>query len=283
MSVVVTADRGFTWSDEETALLLQLWGDTNAQTELTGSKRNFVVYEKISDTMNTMGFIRTASQCREKIKRMKREYTLTKQNNEKSNSSKKSMRFYEQFEKILLEKQSQNQRSTTLKLCPNDSELEEIECKKSDAPPKLIKTKVPIAIGKKRREVETDTGNPWSPDVVLVEGEGTPSQTLFESQNSASTSITNGDLPSKKKRKISSRISMFKCMMDSLTLKFMKYQTESDERMLNKIEQLENERNAMDERIQKMWMDFEERRSADAREHEINIMNLMQQGLEQGL
>lgn len=110
----IAADRGFTWSDEETNLLLKLWGRNDAQSELTGNKRNFVVYEKISETMNKMGFTRTASQCREKIKRMKREYTLTKQHNEKSNGSRKSMRFFEQFEKILIEKQNKNSKSAPL-------------------------------------------------------------------------------------------------------------------------------------------------------------------------
>lgn len=56
----------------------------------------------------------------------------------------------------------------------------------------------------------------------------------------------------------------------------MKYQTESDTRILGMMEELEKERNAMDERIQKMWLEFEERRSADDREHELNIMSTFQ-------
>lgn len=111
MCAGVSADRGFTWSDEETALLLQLWGANDAQSELTGNKRNFPVYEKISESMSSMGYMRTASQCREKIKRMKREYSLTKQHHDKRTGPKKNMRFFEQFHKILLEKQNRTQRN----------------------------------------------------------------------------------------------------------------------------------------------------------------------------
>lgn len=64
--------------------------------------------------------------------------------------------------------------------------------------------------------------------------------------------------------------------MDTLTLKLMKYQTESDARILTKIEELENQRTAMDERIQKMWLEFEEKRRIEEREHELNIMKIFQ-------
>ncbi|GBM58312.1 hypothetical protein AVEN_264922-1 [Araneus ventricosus] len=285
MCASVTADRGFTWSDDETALLLQLWGANDAQSELTGNKRNFVVYEKISETMNNMGFIRTASQCREKIKRMKREYTLTKQQMEQADGPKKNMRFFEQFEKILLEKQSRNQKNSTLKSCPSGSGLE------SEADETDVSRKANWAIRNERKfkkiapknaqpkrvhEIieREDAGNPWTPDVVLVE-EDAPTA-LFENQSSASTSSINENLTERKKRKLSSQMTLFKYMMDSLTLKFMKYQSEFDKKILNKIEELENERSAMDERIQKMWTDFEEKRRADEKEHELNIMTAFQ-------
>lgn len=288
MSAAVAADRGFTWSDDETALLLQLWGGNDAQSELTGNKRNFVVYEKISETMNNLGFIRSASQCREKIKRMKREYTLTKQHNEQTTGPKKHMRFYEQFEKILFEKQSKNQKNAALKFCLNnsgiDSEADEVETSRTSR-----KTRYAMRNERKLRKIapknvqpkklhenieKEEPGNPWTPDVVLVE-EDAPT-ILFENQNTASTSSANGDLVGKKKRKLSSQMSLFKCMMDSLTLKFTKYQAEFDKKILNKMEELESERIAMDERVKKMWMKFEEKRRVDEKEHELNIMNAFQ-------
>lgn len=125
MCAAMSADRGFTWSDEETALLLQLWGANDAQSELTGNKRNFPVYEKISESMSAMGFLRTASQCREKIKRMKREYSLTKQHFDKRTGPKKNMRFFEQFHKILLEKQNRAQKNIAMKNLPPSSSFED--------------------------------------------------------------------------------------------------------------------------------------------------------------
>ncbi|GFY67647.1 hypothetical protein TNIN_469931 [Trichonephila inaurata madagascariensis] len=283
MSAAVTADRGFTWSDDETALLLRLWGGNDAQSELTGNKRNFVVYEKISETMNNMGFLRSASQCREKIKRMKREYTLTKQHNEQTTGPKKHMRFYEQFEKILFEKQSRNQKNASSKFCLNNSgnefEADEMEFPRKTTvrnERKLRKIAPKNVQPKKLHEnvEKEDPGNPWSPDVVLVE-EDAPTA-LFENQNIASTSSANGDLKGKKRRKLSSQMSLFKCMMDSLTLKFTKYQADFDKKVLNRMEELENERIAMDERIKKMWTKFEEKRRVDEEEHELNIMNAFQ-------
>ncbi|GFX03621.1 uncharacterized protein TNCV_2111931 [Trichonephila clavipes] len=123
-------------------------------------------------------------------------------------------------------------------------------------------------------ETEEDLGNPWSPDVVLVE-EDAPTA-LFGNQNIASTSSANDDLKGKKRRKLSSQMSLFKCMMDSLTLKFTKYQADFDKKVLNRMEELENERIAMDERIKKMWTKFEEKRRIDEEEHELNIMNAFQ-------
>ncbi|KAF8792278.1 zinc finger and SCAN domain-containing protein 29-like isoform X3 [Argiope bruennichi] len=285
MCAPITADRGFTWSDDETALLLQLWGANDAQSELIGNKRNFIVYEKISETMNNMGFLRTASQCREKIKRMKREYTLVKQQMKQANGPKKNMRFFEQFEKILLEKQSRNENNSSLKFSSGgsglESEADETEVSKkancairNEHKLKKLAPKNPQL--KRVHEIveREDTGNPWTPDVVLVEQDAPTA--LFENQSSASTSSMNENLTGRKKRKLSSQMTVFKYMMDSMTLKFMKYQTDFDKKILNKIEELENERSAMDERIQKMWMDFEEKRRVDEKEHELKIMTTFQ-------
>ncbi|PRD28336.1 UNVERIFIED_CONTAM: Myb/SANT-like DNA-binding domain-containing protein 2 [Trichonephila clavipes] len=249
MSAAVTADRGFTWSDDETALLLRLWGGNDAQSELTGNKRNFVVYEKISETMNNMGFLRSASQCREKIKRMKREYTLTKQHNEQTTGPKKHMRFYEQFEKILFEKQSRNQKNAS-KFCMNNSG-NELEADEMEIP---RKTKCTVRNERKLRKIAPKNVQP---------------KKLHEN-------VEKDDLKGIKRRKLSSQMSLFKCMMDSLTLKFTKYQADFDKKVLNRMEELENERIAMDERIKKMWTKFEEKRRIDEEEHELNIMNAFQ-------
>lgn len=282
MCTALTADRGFTWSDEETALLLELWGANDAQSELTGNKRNFPVYEKISESMISMGYIRTASQCREKIKRMKREYSLSKQHLDKRCGPKKNMRFFEQFHKILLAKQIRNQRNSVMKPC---SSVADIETEIGDTFPRKrswdgcerkINTR---SRSHKRAEIsEKDEDSAWTPDVLLVEGEESP-DTLDNPGSPSGTSVNGGDLSSD--GRLSFEIPYLKCMMDTLAIKLMKYQTESDARILTKIEELENERTAMDERIQKMWIDFEEKRRTDEREHELNVMKIFQDIMKQ--
>ncbi|KAG8196605.1 hypothetical protein JTE90_014164 [Oedothorax gibbosus] len=280
------ADRGFTWSDEETTLLLNLWGRNDAQSELTGNKRNFVVYEKISETMSKMGFVRTASQCREKIKRMKREYTITKQHNEKSGWPKKNMRFFEHFERILKEKQNKTAKNAVTKSSRNINTVNYSECDSNDIP----KKKMTRNEGKPATSSKTRSNTPiveplpkeentekeivdilLAPDVVLVE-DAVASISLDQNKSSSSS----GYEPLHKKRKLSCNRTLFKNMMDMLTSKFMKYQTDSDAKMLEIMEKLEKERHEIDENIKKMWLEFEERRSADETEHELNVMNAFQ-------
>lgn len=280
MCAGVTADRGFTWSDEETALLLQLWGANDAQSELTGNKRNFPVYEKISESMSTMGYMRTASQCREKIKRMKREYSLTKQHYDKRTGPKKNMRFFEQFHKILLEKQNRTQRNASFKTasgteCVIEDTISSNKRTYNNSERKINTRSRSNRSSQKRTEhSEKNEDSPWAPDVLLVEGDDNP-DTLFDNPLSPSSICDNGLSPNKKKR-LSFELPYLKSMMETLTLKLMKYQTESDARILSKMEELENERTAMDERMQKMWMDFEEKRRVDEREHELNVMKIFQ-------
>ncbi|XP_015908876.2 uncharacterized protein [Parasteatoda tepidariorum] len=276
---IAAADRGFTWSDEETSILLQLWSNVHAQTNVSnGNKKGINIFEKVSEGMNSMGFLRTTSQCKEKIKRMKREYTVSKQRNQ-SGRNKKAMRFFELFEQILETIQLKNSESTIEKSTCPDKELEvknrNIYLKKTTLkndkpqpqPRSLRKRSLPV-------EVE-DIPNPWSPDVVIIEEIPPVSST----SKSESFKFENGE-PSKKKQTLDSScssLSFFKTMMNSLSLKFMKYQTESEEKMLRELEELENERAAMDERIQKMWVDFEERRKIDEREHELKITSSLQE------
>ena len=63
------------WSDAETFLLLDLWGDEAVQALLEGCTRNRHVYERISGDLQKGGYNRTWSQCRDKLKKMQRKNT----------------------------------------------------------------------------------------------------------------------------------------------------------------------------------------------------------------
>ena len=88
------------WSDEETRRLIQLWGEEDVQAQLEGCKRNKAVYERLARSM-LPEFVRTGSQCREKIKKLRNEYKKIKDTNGKTGRGRKSMKFYEQLNEIL--------------------------------------------------------------------------------------------------------------------------------------------------------------------------------------
>ena len=60
------AERGRTWSDDEIAVLLELWGEESIQRQLLGAVRNVVPYRTIATLLAERGYVRTFKQCREK-------------------------------------------------------------------------------------------------------------------------------------------------------------------------------------------------------------------------
>ena len=66
------AERGRTWSDRETAVLLAKWSDETIQRQLRGAVRNVVPFRAIADELRRQGFERDFKQCREKIKALKK-------------------------------------------------------------------------------------------------------------------------------------------------------------------------------------------------------------------
>ncbi|XP_055939518.1 uncharacterized protein LOC129969125 isoform X2 [Argiope bruennichi] len=318
----MSVDRGFTWMDDETLALIEIFSKEDIQYELNCLKRNIGVYGRIASELAEVGYRRTAYQCREKIKRLRKEYHSSKHCIENNITPKKPMKYFDLVDKIFDRDSSSQINNVDLNPLSSDHEEElhltfnheqesdasnscaTIEFAASQLPGTsrstkatgdtdsaiLCKNKQKDASTENRNDCENvsvlnsahlydlsdkeDTGNPWTPDVVLVEQDAPTA--LFENQSSASTSSMNENLTGRKKRKLSSQMTVFKYMMDSMTLKFMKYQTDFDKKILNKIEELENERSAMDERIQKMWMDFEEKRRVDEKEHELKIMTTFQ-------
>ena len=61
------------WIDEECHKLLELWGEDSIQAQLEGFTRNNHIYEKIAKSMEDSGYIKTDVQCREKIKKLKKD------------------------------------------------------------------------------------------------------------------------------------------------------------------------------------------------------------------
>ena len=66
--------RGRTWSDCETRLLLDLWGEDEIQCQLRSTVRNDRVFQKIVLELANTGFQRTVAQCRAKVKALSKKY-----------------------------------------------------------------------------------------------------------------------------------------------------------------------------------------------------------------
>ena len=68
------AEKGRIWSDAETNLLLEIWSQDNIQKQLQGSFRNVNVFSKLVEELHRSGYLRNISQCRIKIKALKKRY-----------------------------------------------------------------------------------------------------------------------------------------------------------------------------------------------------------------
>ena len=66
-----------TWSNDEVDTFIDVWGEEEIQ-QLDGSIRNSYIFDRIVERMAAAGYDRTASQCRIKIKGLKREYRVIK-------------------------------------------------------------------------------------------------------------------------------------------------------------------------------------------------------------
>ena len=60
----------WTWSDEETFVLIEIWGEDSIQAMLEGTRRNKDVFMKIDKVIEERGFSKSAVQCSAKIKRV---------------------------------------------------------------------------------------------------------------------------------------------------------------------------------------------------------------------
>ena len=93
-----------TWTDEETYKLIQLWGEDKIQAELEGCKRNAHIFDKIAREMVGAGFDRSGTQCRDKIKyvkKLKAEYRKIKDKHGKTGTGRSSWKFFDDMDKIL--------------------------------------------------------------------------------------------------------------------------------------------------------------------------------------
>ncbi|KAL3067629.1 hypothetical protein OYC64_017370 [Pagothenia borchgrevinki] len=93
------AKKSTPWSVEEVTTFLHYIAD-KIQRELDGTTRNIKVFQEVSTLMSTSGYSRTVVQCREKLKKMKGEYRLVKDNNNTSGASRKNWKWFDLMDSI---------------------------------------------------------------------------------------------------------------------------------------------------------------------------------------
>lgn len=89
-----------TWSDKETVLLLEIWGNPQVQQDMKRYPHNTPVYSEIAEKLAACGYRRSADQCYTRIKRLKALYRNCQERSEKGND-KSEFKFYNILEKIL--------------------------------------------------------------------------------------------------------------------------------------------------------------------------------------
>ena len=96
-----TTTCGSRWFNEETKTLISLWGEENIQQQLDGAVRNKTIYEDIAKKMSNYGYKRDWTQCRNKIKNLKKEYRTVKDHNRETGKGRKTCRFFDELDDIL--------------------------------------------------------------------------------------------------------------------------------------------------------------------------------------
>ncbi|KAJ3612496.1 hypothetical protein NHX12_020771 [Muraenolepis orangiensis] len=104
------------WSDKETVILLELWGDHQGQHSSRRGPHNGHVFTDIAEKLGANGFYRSADQCHTRVKRLKASYRHARENLRVSGSDKIDFKFYDLLEQIV-----EKQPSTSSSQLVNDA------------------------------------------------------------------------------------------------------------------------------------------------------------------
>ncbi|KAM4569199.1 uncharacterized protein PAE49_008784 isoform 1-T1 [Odontesthes bonariensis] len=94
------------WSDKETIILLEIWGDQQChyiqvQQCLRRYPHNGHIFTEISEKLSANGYSRSPEQCHTRIKRLKANYRQCKENMSSSGTDRVDFKFYDLLEQIL--------------------------------------------------------------------------------------------------------------------------------------------------------------------------------------
>ncbi|XP_073336441.1 uncharacterized protein [Pagrus major] len=89
------------WSDKETIILLEIWGDPQVQHGMRRYPHNGHIFTEISEKLSANGFSRSPDQCHTRIKRLKASYRQCQENMSSSGTDRVDFKFYDLLEQIL--------------------------------------------------------------------------------------------------------------------------------------------------------------------------------------
>ncbi|XP_076009484.1 uncharacterized protein LOC143002949 isoform X1 [Genypterus blacodes] len=89
------------WSDKETIILLEIWGDHQVQRNLSRRPHNGHIFSDIAEKLSANGYPRSAEQCHSRIKRLKANYRQCQDNMSSSGNDTIDFKFYDLLEQIL--------------------------------------------------------------------------------------------------------------------------------------------------------------------------------------
>uniref|UniRef100_A0A1A8H6R9 Myb-like domain-containing protein n=1 Tax=Nothobranchius korthausae TaxID=1143690 RepID=A0A1A8H6R9_9TELE len=139
------------WSDKETVILLEIWGDTQVQQCLRRYPHNGHVFTEVSEKLNANGYSRTPDQCHTRIKRLKANYRQCKENMSLSGTDHVDFKFYDLLEQIL-----EKQPSTSAAVVTDSIEISEDSNEESAA-----ETETPVS-------TERPASSSWSDQETLA-------------------------------------------------------------------------------------------------------------------
>ncbi|XP_071358596.1 uncharacterized protein [Trachinotus anak] len=108
------------WSDKETVILLEIWGDPQVQQSLRRYPHNGHIFTEISEKLSAHGYSRSADQCHTRIKRLKANYRQCQENMSSSGTDRVDFKFYDLLEQIL-----EKQPSTSATVVTDSIEISE--------------------------------------------------------------------------------------------------------------------------------------------------------------
>ena len=101
LNMASSVNRGSLWEDQQVRALIAIWGESNVQEELDGATRNKVVFQDVAKKLREQGHNKDWEQCRTKIKNLKRDYRIVKDNNNETGRGRKTCKFFKELDNIL--------------------------------------------------------------------------------------------------------------------------------------------------------------------------------------